>query len=187
MQETHKHLTKTKKNGTYGYYRRIPSALKDWFPRNNRFLKKSFKTKDFDVAYKMMRELDAKISRLVAMSAGQGDGSQGTSLSDARILVEQILWNPAEAKTEDDWEVASAHNYEEAVGLLEDAGYIENSHEGWVTLKDPDDRDSKALAAMLILEGKEDWDFATNLQDVLDLYLKENLQKTRNAKQVARV
>lgn len=187
VQENHKHLTKTKKTGTYGYYRRIPSVVKVWFPAHTKFLKKSFKTKDFHVAYGMMRELDARFSRLELISADQSDGSQDAALSGARLLVEQILWNPAEAKTDDDWEAARRHNYEEAVGLLEDGGYIENSHEGWVALKNPDDRDPKALAAMLILEGKEDWDFATNLQDVLDVYLRENLKKTRNAKQVARV
>jgi len=187
VQENHKHLTKTKKTGIYGYCRRIPSAVKVWFPTHSKFFKRSFKTKDFHVAYKMLRELDAKFTRLERMAAGQSDGSQDEALSSARLIVERIFWNPAEAKTDDDWEAARNHNYEEAVGLLEDGGYIENSHEGWVVVKNPDDRDPAALAAMLIIEGKEDWDFATNLQDVLDVYLRENLKKKRNAKQVARI
>jgi integrase len=185
--QTHPYLTQSAKTGVYGYYRRIPLAIKSWFPRNTQFFKLSFKTKDFDAAYESMKGLDQKFKRLEQLVANGGGGSQDTVLSDARLLVERIYCHTSEADTAADREVAERINYDGAVDLLEEGGYIQYGHDGWSTIRNPDDRDPKALAAMLILQGRRDWDFSTNLQDVLDFYLKVNLKKKRNAKQAARV
>ena len=187
MIQNHPYLTQTTKTGVYGYYRRIPLAIKQWFPRSTQFFKLSFKTKDFDTAYESMKALDRKFKRLEQLVANGGGGSQDTVLSDARLLVERIYCHTSEADTAADREVAERINYDGAVDLLEEGGYIQYGHDGWDTIQNPDDRDPKALAAMLILQGKRDWDFSTNLQDVLDFYLKVNLKKKRNAKQAARV
>jgi len=185
--QTHPYLTQSPKTGVYGYYRRIPLAIKKWFPRNNQFFKQSLKTKDFDTAYKSMKNLDQKFKRLEQLAENEGDVSQDTVLSDARLLVERIFCDTSEADTDADREAGERISYDGAVDLLEEGGYIQFGHDGWDTVRNPDERDPKALAAMLILQGKRDWDFNTNLQDVLDFYLRVNLKKKRNAKQAARV
>jgi integrase len=78
-------------------------------------------------------------------------------------------------------------NREWAEDILENNGLMERSHDGWVSNRNVNEADPVELAAVMMLQGKEDWDFTTTLQDVLNIYLQGNLEKSRSPQQDAKV
>ena len=187
MLENIPHLTKSPKTGVYGYRRKIPIAFREWFPKNSELFKRSFKTKDFDEALIELRKLDAWFLKIQKIAKGETDTLPSEVQSAAKMIVEMNRWDPFLATGDANYEAATSHNYDWATDTLEDGGYIQQTHDGWETTKIPDERDPKALAALMMLQGRDDWDFSINLKDVMSIYLQENLKKSRNEQQRKKV
>lgn len=191
MKQDIPYLTKSPKTGRYGYRRWLSPELKPFFPKNGNEYKVSFKTKDFNEAFVKLTALNKWFDTLEAMADGTADyQTGGEKLTAAKAIVEQVFLDPAlEEANLKEWEDNDAKllNHEWAVDTLEQKGVIQNSHDGWVTNRNVNEADPVELAAIMMLEGKEDWDFTTTLQDVLNIYLQGNLEKTRSPQQDAKV
>ncbi|WP_438956645.1 tyrosine-type recombinase/integrase [Cognatiyoonia sp.] len=191
MKQNIPYLTKSPKTGRYGYRRWLSSELKPFFPKNGNEYKVSFKTKDFNEAFVKLTALNKWFDTLEAMADGTADyQTGGEKLTAAKAIVEQVFLDPAlEEANLKEWEDNDAKllNREWAQDILEDKGLMVKSHDGWVTNRNVNEADPLELAAVMTLQGKEDWDFTTTLQDVLNNYLQGNLEKSRSTQQDAKV
>lgn len=191
MKQDIPYLTKSPKTGTYGYRRWLSPQLKQFFHKNGSEYKVSFKTKDFNEAFVKLTDENKKFEWFEAIADGTAESlTNGAIITSARAIIEQAYLDPAlgEANRKE-WEDNDAKllNHEWAVDTLEQKGVIQNSHDGWVTNRNVNDADPVELAAIMMLEGKEDWDFTTTLQRVLNVYLQGNLEKSRSPQQDAKV
>ena len=191
MKQDIPYLTSSPKTGTYGYRRWLSAELKPFFPKNGNEYKVSFKTKDFNEAFAKLAKLNKWFEKLEAIAdgtAGYQDG--GEKVTAAKAIIEQVYVDPIpEEANRKEWADNDAKllNREWAEDILEDKGLMERSHDGWVSNRNVNEADPVELAAVMMLQEKEDWDFATTLQDVLNIYLQGNLEKSRSPQQDAKV
>ena len=182
-----KYLTKSAKDGVYGYRRKIPVSLRGFFPNNTTEYKKSFFTTDVIEAARLVKlennmfDVTAKVQR----------GEVGTAPDDVTAAAKVIaIYNKKVPKVDsspDDVEVAERLNYEWATDVLTERGYIEYGHDGWTGRPISNLRDPEAVAAWMLLKNKSDYVFDITLYDVMSYYLTANLKKPRNETQKLKV
>ena len=191
MKQDIPYLTSSPKKGTYGYRRWLSAELKSFFPKNGNEYKVSFKTKDFNEAFVKLTSLNKRFEKLEAIADGTANNQTGDEIvTAAKGILEQAFLDPVpEEAHRKEWEDNDAKllNREWAEDILEDKGLMERSHDGWVSNRNVNEADPVELAAVMMLQEKEDWDFTTTLQDVLSIYQQGNLEKTRSPQQDAKV
>ena len=191
MKQNIPYLTSSPKTGTYGYRRWLSAELKPFFPKNGNEYKVSFKTKDFNEAFRKLTAENKKFELFEAMADGTAEYlTDGKILTAANAIIEQVFLDPApDEANREEWEDNDAllRNREWAEDTLEAKGLMDKSHDGWVTNRNVNEEDPVELAAMMMLQGKTNHDFTSTLQRVLNVYLQGNLEKSRSPQQDAKV